>query len=244
MAKSTLIGAGSLELNTIDASTDHAVIDAFTVYGVFGIQIWVTYKPKTTIEDYPDYKAILRQQERLEDEEPRKSLSTKEKSKKVIKGFDNKKAFLRYLLRNEGDLDDSFNDVKKQPKRVKEEIIVKPTKKLKKAPEITIKPLKKNDVSSAKNIKTGKKKTSSKSKVEKLDGLDQMLKKIEQQDQKSHLIQQEKQNIDKKEVAQTKSSKPKKDSKKSMEKPASDIKPENSKKGKTDKVKTQKPKNK
>lgn len=117
MAKSSLIGAGSLELNTIDAHTDHAAIDSFTVYGVFGIQIWVTYKPKTPIEDFPDYELIRKQKELMEDGKVKESSSIRKESKVKKASFSNKRSFLRYLILDEGVDDDPLQDIRKKPRR-------------------------------------------------------------------------------------------------------------------------------
>jgi hypothetical protein len=117
MAKSSLIGAGSLELNTIDAHTDHAAIDSFTVYGVFGIQIWVTYKPKTPIEDFPDYELIRKQKELMEDGKVKKSSFIRKETKVKKASFSNKRSFLRYLILGEGVDEDPLQDIRKNPRR-------------------------------------------------------------------------------------------------------------------------------
>lgn len=92
MAKSEILTAGSSELTTIRTFTDHVALDAFTVYGIFGIQIWVAFKSKNTSFTHVDFN-------KLKDGLNLKSPTNLKSKISNTTNFLNKKTFSRIMKR-------------------------------------------------------------------------------------------------------------------------------------------------
>lgn len=63
IAKTICVDKGSPELNTISIITEHTHVDAFTVYGVYGLKFWISFKkkPRTRLSlTLKEKKSLLR----------------------------------------------------------------------------------------------------------------------------------------------------------------------------------------